>query len=79
MAMHSLSLSPATSSVRSVHQRPKITPKLRNRPTTLVSLQGNLLSWSSSVSYVKLNAVVGKTVSQKRQVYLQLNIIIIVN
>ncbi|KAF5785066.1 putative ribosome recycling factor, RRF superfamily [Helianthus annuus] len=66
MAMHSLSLSPATSSVRSVHQRPKITPKLRNRPTTLVSLQGNLLSWSSSVSYVKLSAVVGKTVSQKR-------------
>ncbi|KAM0027840.1 putative ribosome recycling factor, RRF superfamily [Helianthus debilis subsp. tardiflorus] len=62
MAMHSLSLS----SVRSVHQRPKITPKLRNRPTTPVSLQGNLLSWSSSVSYVKLNAVVGKTVSQKR-------------
>ncbi|KAI7755486.1 hypothetical protein M8C21_031660 [Ambrosia artemisiifolia] len=61
------SLSPATSSVRSVNERPRISPKLRNRPTTLVSIQGNLLSWSSSVSCVKLTAVlVDKRVSQKR-------------
>ncbi|KAK9067617.1 hypothetical protein SSX86_011728 [Deinandra increscens subsp. villosa] len=67
MAMHSLS--PATSSVRSIHQRPRISTKLLNRPTTLVPFQGNLLSWSSSGSYVELKArisVVDKTLPQKR-------------
>ncbi|KAL8224895.1 hypothetical protein R6Q57_017452 [Mikania cordata] len=62
MAMYSLS--PATSSVRSIYQRPRISAKL----TTLVPHQGNLLSWSSSVCYVKLKAkndVVDKKLPQK--------------
>lgn len=64
MAMSSLSLSPATSSVRSIYRQPRITP-----PKTLLSLQGSSLSWSSSVSYVKLQAKVTLVVkggSQKR-------------
>ncbi|XP_076929282.1 ribosome-recycling factor, chloroplastic-like [Bidens hawaiensis] len=72
MATYSLSLSPASSS----SVRPRINTKLNNRPTTLVSLQGNLLSWSSAVSYVKLRAnssvvadkSVARQVSQKRNV-----------
>nr|KAJ0186688.1 hypothetical protein LSAT_V11C900457780 [Lactuca sativa] len=51
MAMSSLS--PATSSVRSVYRQPRISP-----PKRLLSLQGNKLSWSSSASYVKLQAKV---------------------
>ncbi|KAI3678923.1 hypothetical protein L6452_38227 [Arctium lappa] len=68
MAMSS-SLSPATSSVRSICQQPRITAKLLNPRKTLVSLQGNLLSWSSSASYVKLRArstIVVKGLTQKR-------------
>ncbi|KAL8204969.1 hypothetical protein R6Q57_010592 [Mikania cordata] len=62
MAMYSLS--PATSSVRSIYQRPRISAKL----TTLVPHQENLSSRSSSVSYVKLKAkndIVGKKLPQK--------------
>ncbi|XP_076923264.1 ribosome-recycling factor, chloroplastic-like [Bidens hawaiensis] len=61
MATYSLSLSPASSST----VRPKlINAKLNNRPTTLVSLQGNLLSWSSSVSYVNLRVNSGVVVDK---------------
>lgn len=62
MAMSSLS--PATSSVRSVYRQPRISP-----PKSLLSLQGNLLSWRSSASYVKLQAkstLVVKGLPQKR-------------
>lgn len=67
MAMSSLS--PATSSVRSIYQQSRITTKLLNPQNTLLSLQGNLLSWSSSVSCLKLkakNAVVAKGLPQMR-------------
>ncbi|KVH94406.1 Ribosome recycling factor [Cynara cardunculus var. scolymus] len=67
MAMSSLS--PATSSVRSICQQPRITAKLRTPPKSLLSLQGNLLSWSSSANYVKLrarNTIVVKGLPQKR-------------
>ncbi|KAJ9543312.1 hypothetical protein OSB04_023019 [Centaurea solstitialis] len=68
MAMSSLSISPATSSsMRSICQQPKI--KINPNPKSLLSLQGNLLSWSSSVSCVKLrarNAVVVKVLPEKR-------------
>ncbi|KAI3805996.1 hypothetical protein L1987_21884 [Smallanthus sonchifolius] len=63
--MATYSLTPATS-VRSVYQRPRFSAKPL---TTLVSLQGNLSSWSSSVSYMKLkakNVVVDKTLPHKK-------------
>ncbi|KAI3749386.1 hypothetical protein L2E82_19997 [Cichorium intybus] len=62
MAMSSLS--PATSSVRSIYGQPRISP-----PKALISLQGNLLSWSSSASYVKLqvkSTLAVKGLPQKR-------------
>ncbi|KAI3506764.1 hypothetical protein L1887_21328 [Cichorium endivia] len=62
MAMSSLS--PATSSVRSLYGQPRISP-----PKPLISLQGNLLSWSSSASYVKLqvkSTLAVKGLPQKR-------------
>ncbi|KAI3760100.1 hypothetical protein L1987_50490 [Smallanthus sonchifolius] len=64
--MATYSLSTATSSVRSVYQRPRFSAKPL---TTLVSLQGNSLSWSSSVSYMKLkakNVVVDKALPHKK-------------
>ncbi|KAL4558768.1 hypothetical protein LXL04_036970 [Taraxacum kok-saghyz] len=69
MAMSSLSLSPATSSVRSVYQQPKL-----NTPKSLLSLQGNSMAWSSSASYVKLQSkitLVVRASPQKRQVNLK--------
>ncbi|GJU06615.1 ribosome-recycling factor, chloroplastic [Tanacetum coccineum] len=65
MAMSSLS--PTTSSLPSLYQRPTITT---NSQKTLVSFQGNLVSWSSSASYVKLkvrNGVVVKGLSQSQK------------